>query len=184
MSSISNQSVRSLERNRDVKRPLRKPKKTDCHDLLLSLASSKRPVILNEGPRTLWFLGVQYELTPSQFVVAKMLVDKWYPRFVGLTESEFRGKSDKTSSTGFRNKDGAEALSSTSQVKSCFKKSPLWGYLLVRTEKRRLTLNLPYFGSSKEEVIAPPCPEALCLGRSVPQKFARRTGRKEKKSRN
>lgn len=164
-------------------RPPKATTKREQEYLLHSLAGSRKPITLSPGPRTLWFLGVQYELTPYQFAVIKILVDKWGPRFVGLAESEFRGEPDTRSSTGYRTRDGYEALSNSSQVKSCFKKSPLWGYLLIRTEKRRLTLNLPYFGTSKSEIIQPPCPEALFLGKAVPQIFARKPTKPNRRAR-
>lgn len=148
-------------------------------DLCWSLATSDGAVSFNETAMQVWFLDKAYSLTKNQFAVLKILWATHLPSEDGLPESAFRGERSDDSITGFKNSVGYDSLPSSGRVRNSFRRSPLWGFLIIRTKERRLKLNLPRRGREGEEITPPPDIDALMNRRATKaQPFSRKTRKK------
>lgn len=144
--------------------------KTMCR----SLATSDSPITFDQVAMQIWFLGKGYPVTRNQFVVLQILWRTFLSSKMGLPESAFQGRPTHSPSlTGFKNEHGLDALPPDSRVRNSFKRSPLWGFLVVRNKLRRLALNLPNLGAN-DETVMPPDIESLIRQRASVQPFAKK----------
>lgn len=153
-------------------------------ELCEALVRSKAPITINESERYLWFLGRRYRLTTHQYLVIYRLYDKWMAHPEGYPESEFKARHErhhsKKSPTTYADSQGYWLLPENSKVKDSFRRSPLWGYLVIRGEDRRLKLNLPLpqTPDAPEIWLGPPNLEALMLGKKTTQRFGNHAKKK------
>lgn len=147
-------------------------------ELCWSLATNDHAVSLNETAMQVWFLGEAYSLTKNQYVVLRILWNTHLPSQDGLPETAFQGEESSDSITGFKNSMGYDSLPGSGRVRNSFRRSPLWGFLIIRTKERRLKLNLPRRGR-ENEITPPPDIDALMNRRATnAQPFSKKTRKK------
>lgn len=151
------------------------------------LVSHTQPITINESERYLWFLGRRYTLTTHQYLVIARLYKRWGSHPEGYPDSEFQVRHARhhspRSPTSFADSEGNWLLPANSKIKDSFKRSPLWGYLVIRGADRRLKLNLPLpkTSESADNWLGPPNLDALMAGHKLPQLFGKRKGPQKKK---